>query len=55
MKISNLANKKSMGIDDISYVMVKVLIDYLVGPILRKANATTIFTFLLPHLEHEHE
>ena len=27
-RITSLANKKSMGIDNISYVMVKMLVDY---------------------------
>ena len=42
-KIRDLPNKKSMGIDDISYLMVKILVDYLAEPIMRIANATTIF------------
>ena len=32
-----------MGIDDISYIMLKLLIEYLVGPMTRIANATTLF------------
>ena len=42
-KIRDLPNKKSMGIDYISYLMVKILVDYLAEPIMRIANATTIF------------
>ena len=41
-KVKELPNKKSVGWDDISYFMVKILGDYLAKPLMRIANGSTI-------------
>ena len=42
-EIKDRPNKKSMRLDDISYLLVKILVESLAHPIMRIANATTIF------------